>query len=93
VFSYASLIFVVASTWWWRRTIFEPIWPAMNRLLVGLIAPRTAQCATCGRATGQRCQTCQQPVCLKHGRVTRRLAIRCERCSTAMKTDESLAMR
>jgi hypothetical protein len=80
VFSYASLVFFVVSTWWWRRTILEPVWPAMDRLLVGLTLPRTLKCATCGRATGQRCCVCGEAVCLRHGRVTRALEVCCGRC-------------
>ena len=90
-FSYKSLAFFVISTWWWRRTIFEPVWPAMDRLLVGLTAPRTLQCAACDRKTGQRCSGCGEPVCLKHGRVTRRFAIQCERCAKEPQQKASLA--
>lgn len=87
VFSYSSLVFFIVSTWWWRRTIFEPVWPAMDRLLVGLTTPRTLRCATCGRATGQRCGTCDKPVCLKHGRVTRKLAVCCESCESLQRDE------
>ena len=51
VFSYASLLFFVVSTFWWKRTIFETVWPAMNRLLVGLTEARTLSCSTCRRRT------------------------------------------
>jgi hypothetical protein len=79
--SYASLTFFVVSTFFWKRTIFEPVWPAMDRLLVGLTRPRTLRCATCQRRTAQQCARCGVAVCLRHGRITRRWLVSCAACS------------
>lgn len=83
VLSFASLIFLAASTWWWRRTVFESVWPAMDKLLSGLTLPRDKRCATCMARTAQTCDTCGAAVCLKHARVTRRLTVQCAECARA----------
>jgi hypothetical protein len=80
VLSFASLIFLAASIWWWRRTVFESVWPAMDRLLVGLTQPRTLHCTHCQSKTAQRCHRCGQPLCLRHAKLTPRLQIRCASC-------------
>ncbi len=81
--SYASLLFFVASIWFWHRTIFETVWPSMDRLLVGLTRPRTMHCAICQRRTAQSCSVCGKPLCLRHARISIRTTIHCPACSTA----------
>lgn len=80
VLSIASILFFIVGAFVWKRTIFEFVWPAMDRLLVGLTLPRTDRCAVCERPTAQHCIRCGNALCLRHARLTGGMRVTCAAC-------------
>jgi len=89
LFVYVALVSVVVLGVVFKRTPLEVVWPALDeRVMNAFFRRRTLQCATCGRKTNERCGVCGAPVCNRHAKLTRGLAVRCQACSEkGMQTD------
>lgn len=81
---YASLAMLPLSAWIWKRTPIELIWPELDRRMVNLLAPRRLKCHICNGGANENCTDCGKPVCMRHGKLTRRMRVRCASCVAAV---------
>lgn len=74
-----ALFFVLAFLC--KRTPVELFSPGLDERLVNMFfRRRTLMCSICGRKTNERCASCGEPVCSRHGFLGRGFAVRCGRC-------------
>lgn len=79
--SYLSLVLFVMMAVAWKRSPLEIVSPKLDRLVVNLFRAKPLVCHVCGGKANERCDACARPCCLKHGRITRRLDVRCGDCA------------
>jgi len=96
VFQVAAMVFILGVTVWiylrHRRTPLEIISPALDRLLVNYaVLPWRNRCSACDRRAHFRCDACGRTVCARHGKVGRRLGVRCATCPGQPAADETRA--
>lgn len=83
--SYLSFMVFIVMAMIYRRTPIEIISPALDQRIVNLFRPQPLACHICGGRANERCVECSEPACLRHGRLTRRFAVRCSRCAAGQR--------
>jgi hypothetical protein len=74
----ASLPWALA--FWKQVTPLEVLSERLDRLFLNLFRSKNRDCRVCGKACNNRCSTCRQPVCLRHGKIGRGFRITCAAC-------------
>jgi hypothetical protein len=77
---YALMGAVLPLALWRKVTPLEILSPRLDRLLVNAFRKKSLDCATCGKACNNRCDSCSAPVCMKHGRLTGWFRTFCPMC-------------
>lgn len=80
---YASFALTVVLAVWRRVTPLDVISSRLDRTFLNFFRARRLSCATCGRACNERCDGCERPTCLRHGRVGRGFRVSCAACAAA----------
>jgi hypothetical protein len=79
---YLSLAMPLALALLYKRTPFELLSPALDRLLVSTFSRATAACHVCGRKANLACTRCAKPVCSRHSVIGRSWTVACPNCAT-----------
>lgn len=80
---YASFVGFVLMAMWFKRTPIEMVSIELDRRIVNLFRRKPLACHVCGGKANEMCVDCGQPTCVRHGRVTKRFAVRCSECAEA----------
>lgn len=80
VLVYALMILPWLLAFWRGVTPLEIVSPRLDRIVVNFFRRRTLSCAACGRRCNNRCDACEAPTCMRHGRIGRTFRIRCPNC-------------
>lgn len=80
---YASMVMAVGLAFWKRVTPLDLFWPRLDRIVINAISKRDLSCGTCETSCNDRCDTCQTPTCLKHGKIRWSFWIQCPSCAGA----------
>lgn len=83
VFGYLSLVTIVVIGIVCKRTPMEFFSVELNKRIVNLFRRKTLTCHICHGRANERCAVCGEPVCQRHGRLTRRFAVVCSECHMA----------
>lgn len=79
-----SAVFALIGIWIaarYRRTPFELVFPALDRILVNMIELRwKVPCTVCGKGSSYRCETCGVPLCSGHVEPRRIIHMFCPDC-------------
>lgn len=78
--SYLSLLFFVVMAVFYKRTPMELLSVELDQRIVNLFRHKPLTCHVCGRKANERCGTCGQPACMRHGRIGRGFGVTCQRC-------------
>ena len=81
LFSYMSFVAFIATGAIYGRTPIEMLSPELDRRIVNLFRRRPLSCHVCGGRANERCAMCDQPCCLRHGKITGRFTVKCATCA------------
>lgn len=84
---YLSFVVAVLLAIACKRTPLDIFSPKLDRLVVSFFRRKDRSCATCGAACNQSCDGCAEPVCIRHGRVRKKLRLVCPACAGPERTN------
>jgi membrane-bound metal-dependent hydrolase YbcI (DUF457 family) len=85
-FSYLAMLLIVLVAWRFKRTPLEFISPELDCRVVNLFRQKPLKCGLCDQSANEWCSVCQQPVCGRHGRITRRFLVVCRKCQCGIRS-------
>lgn len=80
---YGSFVLFAVYGILYQRTPMEFLSPQLDQRLVNLFRRKPLPCHVCSRGANERCSTCGQPVCIRHGKLTHGFRVVCSRCARA----------
>jgi len=66
---------------WKGVTPLEILSPRLDRIFLNAFRKKPLSCATCGKACNNECDTCAEPACSTHGRISWRFRMTCPACA------------
>ncbi len=88
-FGYASFLILIVMAMKFKRTPIELFSIALDQRIINLFRRRSLICHQCGRGASETCRRCDRPVCIRHGKITRRFMVTCLECSIRPQANES----
>ncbi|MBV8881291.1 MAG: metal-dependent hydrolase [Planctomycetaceae bacterium] len=67
---------------WKPVTPLELVSPRLDRIFLNAFRKKSLACSTCGTSCNNRCDTCERPACMKHGRLDWKFRIACPACAS-----------
>jgi LexA-binding, inner membrane-associated putative hydrolase len=77
---YLSPIAVVLIAFLYKRTPIDIFSPKLDRLIIAFFLSKPLLCGVCRKASNQICDSCGQPVCIRHGSIQAKLRLLCSAC-------------
>lgn len=77
---YGALVLAVVLAVARGVTPLDVFWPRLDRIVRNAFRAKPLACATCEAACNERCDGCEQPTCLRHGRIGWGFRIACPAC-------------
>ncbi len=69
VLVYVLMVLPWVLAFWRGVTPLEIVSPRLDRIVTNFFRKRALECAACGRPCNNRCDACQKPTCMRHGRI------------------------
>jgi membrane-bound metal-dependent hydrolase YbcI (DUF457 family) len=93
LFNLLSVASIFALGWRFKRTPFEVISPKLDKRVCNLFFQKKNHlCSICGRATNERCERCNKPVCVRHAPLNLKQSVVCEDCKSSKAEQQDPAL-
>jgi hypothetical protein len=90
--SYLSFVLFIVMGVIYKRSPVELVSPNLDQRIVNLFRHKPLSCHICGGKANEHCESCGEPVCLRHGRLNRRCLVTCAACHARRKKAPADAM-